>query len=103
MTEILEKSGIFIRGKSVNPVICEHHFFSSRLFLFLGNSFEHRRMNCSSCNTALPPEAKFCPECGLPLCRACRLPITPGSRFCMHCGISLGKFVTRPSSRAFSV
>ena len=47
-------------------------------------------MTCTSCGVDLPPNAKFCAECGTPVltvraCPACGVPAERG-RFCMECG-----------------
>ncbi len=46
-------------------------------------------MACESCGVGLPPNAKFCAECGTPVavraCPACGVPAERG-RFCMECG-----------------
>src|SRR5438067_13717456 len=47
---------------------------------------------CAKCETANPPEARFCMSCGAGLeraCPQCGAPAPPGARFCMTCGASL--------------
>lgn len=49
-------------------------------------------MKCTNCQTELPVNAKFCPNCGTPTqitCPKCQTVITPGAKFCHHCGTAL--------------
>jgi membrane protease subunit (stomatin/prohibitin family) len=46
---------------------------------------------CTSCGHAVPPGAKFCPNCGTPqagprACHACGNEVPEGAKFCPHCG-----------------
>ena len=46
---------------------------------------------CPSCNAPLPPNVKFCPECGAKLqtssqCVNCGTKLIPGAKFCPECG-----------------
>ena len=46
---------------------------------------------CPSCNAPLPPNVKFCPECGAKIqvekhCTECGAKLTPGVKFCAECG-----------------
>ncbi|MBI3089891.1 MAG: zinc ribbon domain-containing protein [Candidatus Tectomicrobia bacterium] len=44
---------------------------------------------CGGCGGELPPEARFCSQCGAPAgarCAACQQPLTQGDRFCSQCG-----------------
>jgi class 3 adenylate cyclase/tetratricopeptide (TPR) repeat protein len=46
-------------------------------------------MSCPSCGAALPPDARFCPDCGTAMgrtCSACGHPLGPQHRFCAACG-----------------
>jgi ribosomal protein L40E len=46
-------------------------------------------MKCPGCNSDLPPDARFCPKCGLQLglvCQHCNTPNNPGDGFCKSCG-----------------
>src|SRR6185503_11509346 len=45
-------------------------------------------MTCSRCQTANPPGAKFCLECGVALrarCESCGAALPPAARFCLEC------------------
>src|SRR5690349_24746660 len=45
-------------------------------------------MTCSRCQTANPPGAKFCLECGVALrirCQSCGAALPPGAKFCLEC------------------
>ncbi len=48
------------------------------------------RSSCISCNAAIAPQAKFCPECGAnqaaPKCKSCGVELTAGTKFCPDCG-----------------
>ncbi len=49
--------------------------------------------HCPKCQNAVPIDARFCPQCGLPLhttipCIQCGKPLTAGSKFCPECGHS---------------
>lgn len=42
---------------------------------------------CFSCEMSLPPEAKFCLECGTKVrCSSCATALVKGSKFCFNCG-----------------
>ena len=46
-------------------------------------------MKCPGCQGDLPPDARFCPKCGLSLgavCQYCNTTNTPGDAFCKSCG-----------------
>ena len=46
-------------------------------------------MTCARCQTANPPAAKFCLECGAPLtarCERCGAALPAGASFCLQCG-----------------
>ncbi len=46
-------------------------------------------MKCPGCQGDLPPDARFCPKCGLSLgvvCQHCNTTNTPGDAFCKSCG-----------------
>ena len=46
-------------------------------------------MNCPNCQTANPPNARFCFNCGQALvrrCANCQSELPPGARFCPNCG-----------------
>ena len=45
-------------------------------------------MRCSRCQTANPPGAKFCLECGVALrarCESCGAVLPPAARLCLEC------------------
>lgn len=44
---------------------------------------------CPSCGTALQPQHKFCPSCGIPAPTPTLPPPTEGARFCVSCGAKL--------------
>lgn len=49
-------------------------------------------MKCTNCQTELPVNAKFCPNCGAPAqitCPKCQTIVTPGAKFCHNCGTAL--------------
>ena len=49
-------------------------------------------MKCTNCQTELPINAKFCPNCGTPTqitCPKCQTVVTPGAKFCHNCGTAL--------------
>ena len=49
-------------------------------------------MKCTNCQTELPVNAKFCPNCGSPAqitCPKCQTVVTPGAKFCHNCGTAL--------------
>jgi len=49
---------------------------------------------CASCGSAIPGEARFCPQCGAAQasnCAACGHANPAGSRFCAQCGAKLGE------------
>ena len=61
-------------------------------------------MICSSCGTALGPDARFCTACGAGsqppeevVCPACSRPWTAGARFCPACGRTAPEPVSAPS------
>ena len=46
-------------------------------------------MNCPRCRHDTPPNAKFCPECGVRLtlsCSQCAAELPPSAKFCLECG-----------------
>lgn len=49
-------------------------------------------MNCSHCHTALPPDARFCHQCGTEViargqvCASCQTENLPEAKFCIQCG-----------------
>lgn len=47
---------------------------------------------CATCQTDLPPNAKFCLACGCrwepPVCRACSTTLPANAKFCLECGLS---------------
>jgi len=46
-------------------------------------------MNCPTCQTENPPDARFCASCGSELsnrCANCQADLAPDARFCMYCG-----------------
>jgi uncharacterized OB-fold protein len=48
---------------------------------------------CAECGSAIPADAKFCPQCGhqqliFKKCDNCGKNITPGANFCPRCGHS---------------
>jgi class 3 adenylate cyclase/predicted ATPase/predicted RNA-binding Zn-ribbon protein involved in translation (DUF1610 family) len=48
---------------------------------------------CSSCQSEIPRDSRFCPQCGTAQalgCAACRHVNAAGSRFCSQCGSKLG-------------
>ncbi len=54
-------------------------------------------MNCPSCGTANPENAKFCMSCGAGLaakCPGCGAENPPGAKFCIECGTALGGTAT---------
>src|SRR5438270_10640933 len=56
---------------------------------------------CGKCETANPPEARFCMTCGAGLeraCPQCGSPAPPGARFCMACGASLESPAVAPAA-----
>lgn len=49
-------------------------------------------MKCTNCQTELPVNAKFCPNCGTPTqitCPKCQTVVTLGAKFCHNCGTAL--------------
>ena len=59
-------------------------------------------MNCAACAAPLPPEARFCPECGTSVtgsCASCGHPLGAGHRFCSACGTPAGEVGSRPAGR----
>ncbi len=49
------------------------------------------RANCPNCETPLPANTKFCPECGAKIkgerfCQECGGKLTAGAKFCPECG-----------------
>src|SRR5215472_16740551 len=58
-------------------------------------------MRCPTCQTAVPPHAKFCAECGSKLqaaCPRCGVQVAPNAKFCSECGAPLGVAPPRPSA-----
>ncbi len=56
---------------------------------------EEVRASCPQCRAALPPQARFCPECGQKItagsrCTACGARAPAGAKFCPECGAGLG-------------
>lgn len=53
-------------------------------------------MKCSKCHTVLPPEARFCHQCGtevappVQVCAHCQAENPPEAKFCTQCGHSFG-------------
>lgn len=48
--------------------------------------------SCSACGASVADDARFCPECGVPLkpaCQRCKAAVAPGARFCASCGAPL--------------
>lgn len=53
------------------------------------------RATCPKCEATLPPNVKFCPECGTALqtdsfCTECGGKLSPGAKFCASCGTKTG-------------
>jgi ribosomal protein L40E len=51
-------------------------------------------MDCSQCNTQIPVNSKFCPQCGEKLngalfCIACGEKLPQNAKFCLKCGTKL--------------
>src|SRR4051812_20717788 len=60
-------------------------------------------MNCPSCGTANPDQAKFCMSCGSGLaaaCPNCGAENPPGARFCIECGTALAADASPAVTRA---
>ena len=58
-------------------------------------------MTCPQCKRPTPPDAKFCPECGVKLiaaCPACGVENAPGSKFCDSCGTPLAATPAPPTA-----
>ena len=59
-------------------------------------SFEKKlQAGCPNCHAPLPPNVKFCPECGAKLaveskCAKCGAKLAPGVKFCPECGTKAG-------------
>ncbi|MDX1615307.1 MAG: adenylate/guanylate cyclase domain-containing protein [Candidatus Promineifilaceae bacterium] len=56
-------------------------------------------MECPECQTANPPGAKFCFNCGTALsikCRECSTALPPGAKFCFNCGTPTGAATDEP-------
>ena len=56
-------------------------------------------MQCLKCQKEIPPNVKFCPECGTKMeknavCINCGENITPESNFCSVCGTPTGNTPT---------
>jgi membrane protease subunit (stomatin/prohibitin family) len=48
-------------------------------------------VQCPKCNSAIPPNTKFCPNCGEKIgggiaCPKCKTEMPPNSKFCPNCG-----------------
>jgi hypothetical protein len=67
-------------------------------------------MRCPNCETAVPDEEKFCPECGVPLdlppgsppekaakCPHCEATLLPNDQFCGECGRKVEVTVPSPA------
>ena len=51
-------------------------------------------MTCPRCQTANPPQAKFCLECAAPLvarCANCGTPLPASAKFCLECAHPVGR------------
>ena len=60
-------------------------------------------MTCSSCGSAAPPTARFCPGCGHALqatCRNCGAVPLPGAKFCAECGSAIDTSADGPTATA---
>jgi class 3 adenylate cyclase/tetratricopeptide (TPR) repeat protein len=60
-------------------------------------------MNCPRCSSAVPPDATFCPKCGLRLvltCSQCQTTNDPGDAYCKRCGSALEAASTEQDQRA---
>src|SRR3954465_13356743 len=56
-------------------------------------------MACAACGAHLPPDAKFCLECGAPqrlACTGCGLSLPAGAKFCAECGTPVAAQVPAP-------
>src|SRR4051794_20481512 len=63
-------------------------------------------MACAACGAQLPPDAKFCLECGASqhsTCTGCGLSVPAGAKFCAECGTPVAAQVPVPVSRTSSV
>jgi len=65
-------------------------------------------MNCTQCQSSIPDDSKFCPECGAKSatseinCNQCGEKNAAGARFCTGCGTTLSSGAVRASAPASS-
>lgn len=65
-------------------------------------------MNCTQCQSSIPDDSKFCPECGAQCatseinCNQCGEKNAAGARFCTGCGTTLSSGAVRGSAPASS-
>src|SRR5215470_867841 len=62
-------------------------------------------MTCPRCQTANPPQAKFCLECASPLARACPncgTPLPAAAKFCVECAHPLAGPGPTPTQPRFA-
>ena len=68
--------------------------FAPRYQITGSDDFSPPNTNCSDCEAELPPNARFCPQCGTAvksLCPSCGIETERGAAFCHGCGSRLGK------------